>query len=192
MKPLEANLALALILLAGTLSPSAAKPSKLPRQLIAAVMKDVCSASCSEDQRTDYRRNIKFELHDLNGDGIPEFFVYVDHPDWCGNHFNCDYSVFQRGRNGYRLIASGHPALRTTNTVTNGYRDLEGRHDIGVCQLRNGTQGRDVFVAVLHYTGTEYKSTELGEQCLKDLPVPAFRVGRVKQDRWMRAESTGF
>ena len=156
-----------------------AKARGLPHQLIAWVMNDVCSSGCTEEQRGNYRRNIRFELHDLNGDKIPEAFVYVDHPDWCGNHFNCGYSVFERHQNGYRLIAGG-TALRTIRTGTNGYKDLEGRHDIGVCPLSDGSLGRDVFVTVFRYKGTEYKSTELGERCLKSLPIPASFVGGIQ------------
>ena len=80
MKPKSTTLALALILLSGT-SASVANPLRLPRQLIDWVMKDACALGCSEEQRADYRRNIKFELHDLNGDKSEEFFIYVNHPD---------------------------------------------------------------------------------------------------------------
>jgi len=166
-------LALALVLLVG--ASSAAKPRALPQQIITSVMNDLCSSGCSDEQRTNYRRNIRFELHDLNGDRIAEILVYVNHPDWCGNHFNCGYSIFQRRQNGYRLIASGHPALRVTNRVTHGYRDLESRHDIGVCVFPNRSLGRDVFINVLRYDGTQYKATDLGEQCRKPVPVPPFR-----------------
>lgn len=183
MKPQSTTFALALILISGTFSTSVAKPGRLPRQLIAWVMKDVCQSGCTEEQRADYRRNIRFELHDLNGDKTAEFFIYVHHPDWCGNHFNCNYSVFRRLRNGYRLIASGHSALRVVISQTNGYRDLESRHDTGVCTLRNGAVGRDIYLSVLRYDGTEYRSTELGERCLKPIPIPAFRIGRIYQTR---------
>ena len=166
-------LALGLVFLTG--GSSTAKPRGLPQQIITSVMNDLCSSGCSDRQRSDYRRNIRFELHDLNSDRIPEFFVYVDHPDWCGNHFNCDYSIFQRRRHGYRLIASGYPALRMSNRVTHGYRDLESRHDIGVCVLPNGSLGRDVFVNLLRYNGTEYKPIDLGEKCRTSVPVPASR-----------------
>src|SRR4051812_46761762 len=102
-------LALGFVLLQG--ASSTAKPHRLPQQIIASVMNDICSWGCSNEERAVYRRNIRYELHDVNGDRIPEIFVYIDHPDWCGNHFNCDYSIFQRRGRGYRLIANGHPAL---------------------------------------------------------------------------------
>jgi hypothetical protein len=152
-----------------------AKPRRLPNQIITSVMNDLCSSGCSAEQRAAYRHNIRFELHDMNGDGIPEVFVYVDHSDWCGNHFNCDYSIFQRNRDGYRLIASGYPALRMTKPMTHGYRNLESRHDIGICIFPNGSLGRDVFINLLRYNGTEYKPTDLGEQCRKPVTVPPFR-----------------
>ena len=158
-------LAVIFVFVAGMICSVFAKPRGLPRQIVVRVMSNVCSSGCTNEQRAEYRRNIRFELHDLNDDKIPEFFVYVDHSDWCGNHFNCDYSVFQRRRNGYRLIASGYPALRITKTLTRGYRNLESRHTTGVCLLSESVEGRD-FVAVLRYNGTEYKAIELGERCL--------------------------
>ena len=173
MNVTHAILALTLVVMVdGSLT---AKPRHLPNQIIASVMNDLCSSGCSDEQRADYRRNLRFERHDLNGDGISEFFVYVNHGDWCGNHFNCDYSVFQRHRNHYRVIANGYPALRLTTRITHGYRDLESRHDTGVCVFPNGSDGRDVFVNVLRYDGMRYKPTDLGEQCRKRVPVPSFR-----------------
>jgi hypothetical protein len=173
MNVTHAILALGLVVMGG--ASLTAKPRHLPNQIITSVMNDLCSSGCSAEQRADYRHNIRFELHDLNGDGIPECFVYVDHPDWCGNHFNCNYSVFERRRNGHRLIASGYPALRMTNRVTHGYRNLESRHDIGVCVFPNGSLGRDVLVNRFRYNGTQYKPTDLGEQCRKPVAVPPFR-----------------
>jgi hypothetical protein len=181
MKLRSTILAFALIFLTGSFCPHSAKSRGLPRQLIAWVLKDACSGGCSQDQLADYRHHIKFELHDLNVDHIPELFVYIDHPDWCGNHFNCTYFVFQHAPNGYRLLASGYSALHVTNTLTNGYLNLESRHDTGVCPLSDGTWGRDIYLSVLHYGGKEYKSTELGSRCLKPIPIPAFRVGRIQQ-----------
>lgn len=166
-------LAVTFVVLTGALTTG--KPRDLPLQIITFYMTDLCSFGCTDKQRAEYRRNLRFELHDLNGDRIPEFFVYVDHPDWCGNHFNCSYSVFKRRRNGYRQIAGGYPALRLTKRITNGYYDLESRHDIGICTLPNGSLGRDVFVNVLRYDGRQYKPTDLGEQCRPSVPVPAFR-----------------
>ncbi|MDX6529230.1 MAG: hypothetical protein QOH41_1520 [Blastocatellia bacterium] len=152
-----------------------AKPRQLPNQIITSVMNDLCSSGCSDEQRANYQRNIRFELHDLDGDRIAEIFVYVRHPDWCGNHFNCAYSVFQRRQDGYRLIASAYPGLHVSNRVTHGYRDLESRHDIGVCVFPNRSLGRDVFINVLRYDGTQYKATDLGEQCRKPVPAPRFQ-----------------
>ena len=169
-------LAVILVFMGVTICSALAKSRGLPRQIIVLVLDDKCSVGCTEEQRAEYRRNIRFELHDLNGDKVSEFFVYVDHSDWCGNHFNCDYSVFQRRGNGYRQIAGSYPALRLTKTLTRGYRDLESRHDTGVC-LGENVQGRDVFVAVLRYNGTEYKATALGERCLKPQRKPPSRMG---------------
>jgi hypothetical protein len=162
-----AVLPFALMLIAGVPSSSTAKPRELPRQIVGFVLKDACTAGCSEDELAAYKRNIRFETHDLNDDGVPEFFVYINHPDWCGAGFNCDYWVFQRQRNGYRMIAAGYPVLRVARTVHNGFRDLESRGHLGVCTLPNGSSGWEIYLTVLKYTGKEYRPKEIGERCGK-------------------------
>jgi len=165
-----------LFLLSGTSWFSAPSQPGLPEQIITWIMNDVCSSGCSDENRATYRSNLRFELHDLNGDKNPEFFVYVNHPDWCGNHFNCGYYVFQRSPAGYRLLVSGYPALRITNSSTGGYRDLESRHNIGACRLAKDVLGQDVFVSVLKFDGKEYKEIKLGNRCVSPKARPASRI----------------
>ena len=77
--------------LLGAVSSSFARPSRIPNQVIDAVLKDACSSGCSEQEIAEYRRTMKSELHDLNADGIFELFIYIDHGDFCGAGFNCSF-----------------------------------------------------------------------------------------------------
>ncbi len=162
----RAWLVAALLLFPATSTAAALLP-KLPHQLIKLILQDVCSTGCSESDRAEYKRSLRFERHDLNRDGIPEFFVYIDHRDLCGAGFNCTFWVFQNRKNGYRLLAS-HPVIRPRKTVTNRYRDLESRGRMGGCTLPNGNWGREVYVTLFKYTGAEYQPTVLGAQCRED------------------------
>ena len=157
--------ALALLFLSGLVFLSIAKPRRLPSQIVDFVLNDACSAGCSAEVRATYKRTLKFETKDLNGDNRPEFLVYIDHSDWCGLTANCTYWVFRHQRNDYRLIASGYPLVRVANTVTNGFRDLESQHHMGACVRPDGTTGRHISLTVFKYTGKEYKPREIGEQC---------------------------
>ena len=154
------------MVIAGVPFSSNAKPRNLPRQMVDLVMRDVCDPSCSKDERAAYRRNIKFETHDLNRDGKPEFFVYVQHSDWCGAGFNCVYWVFQRKRKAYSLMSAGYPVLRVAHTVTKGFRDLESHGKLGMCNLPNGARGWQIYLAVLKYNGKKYDGTEIGPRCI--------------------------
>jgi hypothetical protein len=160
-----ASLMVALMWLSGIMFSSVAKPRRLPPQIVDLVLKDACTAGCPGDDIATYKRNLKFEMHDLNGDKVPEFFVYINHTDWCGASFNCEYWVFQRQRNSYRMIAGGYPVLRVASTVTNGFSDLESQGHKGGCTLANGSWGREIYLTVLKYTGKEYRPTEIGERC---------------------------
>ena len=162
--------ALALVLLSGLVFISIAKPRRLPSQIIDFVLNDACSTWCSTEERETYKRYLKFELKDLNGDNRPEFFVYIDHVGFCGMGFNCEYWVFQRRRNHYHLMAR-HPVMRVASTVTNGFRDLESQGYLGACVLPDGTQGRHIYLTVFKYTGKKYTSRTIGEQCRLRTPT---------------------
>ncbi len=114
---------------------------------------------------TRWKSRLKYEAHDLNGDRIPEFFVYVDSPEWCGaSAFNCAISVYQKRRKSYKLIVIG-TALDVMKSSTNGYKDLESQHGMGGCTLKNGEMGKWVGVSVYKYNGRKYEQLDLGDQC---------------------------
>lgn len=144
---------------------SIAKPRRLPSQIVDLVLNDACSAGCSSEVRAAYKSNLKFKAKDLNGDRHPEFLVYIEHRDFCGMGFNCDYWVFRRRGNNYHPIASGYPVLRVASTVTNGFRDLESQGRMGACVLPDGNQGRHIYLTVFKFTGKVYVPSEVGEQC---------------------------
>ena len=161
----QISCALALVLLSGTVFASIAKPRRLPSQIVDLVLQDACSAGCSIEDRAAYKSSLRFETKDLNGDQEPEFLVYIEHRDLCGMSFNCDYWVFRRQGNSYRLIASGYPVLRVARTVTNGFRDLESQGHLGACVLPDGTTGRHIYLTLFKYTGKKYVPKEIGERC---------------------------
>ena len=145
---------------------SIAKPRRLPSQIIDLVLNDACSAWCSAEERAAYKRSLKFETKDLNGDNRPEFLVYIEHADFCGFSANCSYWVFRRQRNNYHLIASDYPMLRVARTVTRGFKDLESQGHLGACVLPDGTTGRHYYLTVFKYNGKKYVPREIGEQCV--------------------------
>jgi len=144
------------------------------------VLKDACSRGCSEGEIAIYKRNIKFELYDLNGDKVPEVFAYIDHRDWCGMSFNCEYWVFQRRRKDYRMLVGGYPVLRVADTITNGFSDLESQGYLGACVLPGGTMGRSIYLTVFKYTGNEYKPTVVGERCRERKVKPSSSIPELK------------
>lgn len=156
--------ALALVLLSGLAFISIATPRRLPARIVELVLNDACSTGCSTEERDAYKRNLKFETKDLNGDNRPEYFVYIEHRGFCGMSFNCEYWVFQRQRNDYHLIAR-HPVMRVASTVTNGFSDLESEGYMGACVLPDGKTGRHIYLTVFKYSGKEYTPKEIGEQC---------------------------
>ena len=162
--------AVGLVLLSGLVFLSIAKPRRLPPKIVDFVLDDACAAGCSTEERATYKRNLKFETKDLNGDKRPEFLVYIDHSDWCGAGSNCGYWVFRRQRNAYRLMLSGYSVVRVLNTVTNGFSDLESQHGMGGCTLPDGSWGRHLYVTVFKYTGKKYVPGEIGEQCRPGKP----------------------
>src|SRR2546421_6968726 len=80
-----------------------APPSELPDAISELLFADVCKNGCAKEEVARWRSNLKFEQEDLNDDGVPEFFVWIDHSDWCGAGANCDYWIFQKQAHGYVL-----------------------------------------------------------------------------------------
>lgn len=86
----------------------------------------------AEDLEVVYE-NLKRELHDLNNDGLPEYFLYIDHSDWCGAGGNCTYWVYRKADGTFDLILEDK-VLKPQNSVTNGYRDLWSESPMGFCE----------------------------------------------------------
>jgi hypothetical protein len=152
-------------LMGGLASVTLATPVHLSRHIVNFVLRDACSTGCSNDQLATYRRSIKFETHDINADGVPEFFVYIEHRDLCGASFNCEYWVFQRRHKRYRMIAGGYPVIRIARTVTNGFKDLESQGYMGGCTRPDGSWGREIYLTTFKFNGEKYLPTEIGERC---------------------------
>ena len=140
--------------------------SQLPLQIVDWVLNDACSNGCTKAVRDEYKRNLHFERHDLNRDNSAEWFVYIEHRDWCGAGFNCQFWVFQRRPGRYRLLAQAE-VIRAANSLTNGYRDLESQGRMGGCVLPDGSWGREIYLTIFKYDGAEYRPTTIGEQCRK-------------------------
>ena len=110
-------------------------PSHIPHALIRRLIEEINANDhnfrLTDDGLSVINDHVKCQLIDLNGDGIAEFFLYIDHSDWCGAGTNCDYWVFQRTKGGYRLLVNDKQ-LRALRTVSNGYRDLVSETPMGV------------------------------------------------------------
>ena len=139
---------------------------RLPAQFVDWVLNDACSVGCTKAERDEYKANLRWELHDLDRDKRAEWFVYLDHSDWCGAGFNCQFWVFQRRGSRYRLLAQAE-VIRAANSITNGYRDLESQGRLAGCPLPDGSWGREIYLTVFKYNGAEYRPTVIGEQCRK-------------------------
>ena len=98
--------------------------SQVPDEVVKLLFELTCTKGCSDEEVALWKTNLKSEMHDLNGDSVPEWFLYIDHSDWCGaGGRRCDYWVVQKGKDAYALILNSKE-LRVEEAVTNGYRDL--------------------------------------------------------------------
>jgi hypothetical protein len=107
---------------------------KPPAGLVNAFFAELCSKGCSEKKVAQLRKNLRLELHDLNRDSVPEYFIYLNRADVCGAGGGyCVYLVFQKTKSGYSLLAQG-VKLSPLPSYTNGYRDLVGnnRSDLSI------------------------------------------------------------
>lgn len=135
-------------------------PPELIQQLIADINGNENNFRLSEADLEILNANIKFELHDLNSDGVSEVFIYIEHSDWCGAGSNCSYWIYQRTEQGYDLLLEDK-VLRVKDTVTNGYRDLTSETPMGFCD-RN-VQRLDV--TPYKYDGEEYQAQSREVEC---------------------------
>jgi hypothetical protein len=142
--------------------------AKLPPQIVDAVIKDACpaQANCSDAQIVEYRKTIKSERHDLNGDRVPEIFAYIEHRDFCGIGFNCNFWVFQRTNRRYKILLKDYPVIRIGMTATKGYKDLNSQGRMGACVLANRKTGRHIYLTVFKWDGKEYRAKDEGHRCL--------------------------
>lgn len=160
----------ALFLLPGmssTVSVGQNVASEIPDEIINSLFEDLCSKGCSHEEVTRWKNNLKLEKHDLNGDAIPELFLWIDHSDWCGAGANCDYWIFQKTGYSYTLLLNDK-VLRMKDTVTNGYRDLASETPMGFC----GRNIQRLSVTPYRYDGKKYKPQSHKTEC-KEFTPPA-------------------
>ena len=108
-------------------TPSAGVPSDLVQWLIKDIERAV---RMSGEKLDDLNENLKCELHDLDGDGIPEFLLHVEYHFWCGAGTNCHFWMVQKTRTGYRLLLEDM-CIQVRNTVSSGYNDLISEESMG-------------------------------------------------------------
>lgn len=138
--------------------------NKLPKDLVQKLIADINDNEnnfrLSDEDLKVLHKNLKFELHDLNADGVSEFFLFIDHSDWCGAGSNCNYWVYQKTKDGYTLLADD-AVLRVKDALTNGYRDLSSETPMGFCE-RNVQQ---VAVTPYKYNGKQYEAQKSNYEC---------------------------
>jgi hypothetical protein len=132
----------------------------LIQQLIADINANENNFHLSEEDLEILNKHLKYELNDLNNDGIKEYFLYIDHNDWCGAGSNCSYWVYQKTDNGYKLHLADK-VLRAKDTVTNGYRDLWSETPMGFCEPN--VQRLDI--TAYKFDGKEYQAQERITEC---------------------------
>jgi hypothetical protein len=140
----------------------------LPSVVVKQLFEDICNKGCSDDEVAQWKSNLKYELHDLNDDGVPELFIYIEHSDWCGAGHNCSYWVFQKKRGGYILLLNDKE-LRVLDTSTNGYRDLASETPVGFC----GKNVQRLFVTPYKYDGKKYQARPDRMDCKAFTPPTA-------------------
>ena len=135
-------------------------PNNLVQQLIADINSNENNFRLSGEELKVLHKELKFNMHDLNADGVLEYFLYIDHRDWCGAGANCSYWVYQKTANGYKLLVEDK-VLRVKETVTNGYRDLSSETPMGFCE-RNVQR---VSATQYKYNGEKYQAEESKYAC---------------------------
>jgi hypothetical protein len=143
---------------------------EVPAELVELFFKDLCPTDgikCTDDEMALWRSKFTYEAHDLNGDEIPEYFLFIDHHDWCGAGSNCGEHVYMKSGGGYKMLLSD-VVLRVMKTRTRGFRDIESRFKMGACTLPDGKNGWEIIVTSYKFNGTEYKALKHKDsRCLK-------------------------
>jgi hypothetical protein len=145
------------------------KTYKIPKGLVQQLIKDINTNEnnfrlTKEDIKVLNER-LKCKFHDLNGDSRPEFFLYIEHSDWCGAGYNCSYWVYQRVPGGYKLLLE-EKVLKVKNTVTNGYRDLESQQPMGFCDVNV----KRADVSLYQFDGRRYQFISRKDECIPFKP----------------------
>jgi hypothetical protein len=139
--------------------------SQIPEQLVQQLIKDINTNKnnfhLSDGDLTVLRKNLRYELHDLNRDSKPEFFLYIDHSDWCGAGGNCSYWIYQKEDGGYKLLLEDKE-LRVMRSLTKGYRDLVSRVPMGFCAVNV----QRVWTSFYKYNGKSYQLSMCGDGCI--------------------------
>ena len=149
-----------------TSSPKQAAGAGLPAKITRLLFQQLCEGGCSDEEVARWKSNLKFETHDLNADGVPEFFVFIEHSDWCGAGANCDYWIFQKKGRGYVLLLNDK-VLRVKDGVSHGSRDLASEIPMGFCD-RN-VQRLDV--TPYRFDGAEYRAQTRKTECRAFTPT---------------------
>ena len=129
--------------------------SKIPTDLVQWLIKDIDKKPpmLDAEELEDLNKNLKCKLYDLNGDGGPEYLLYIDSTGWCGaGGFCCNYWVVQRTSKGYRLLLED-VEIRVKDSVTKGYRDLTSEFVIG---YTSGGWAREIRITEYKFDGKRY------------------------------------
>ena len=136
-------------------------PSDLIQQLITDINTNENNFHLSKKELEVLNNHLQYELHDLNNDGVLEFFLYIEHSDWCGAGGNCSYWVYQKTTAGYKLLLEDK-LLTVKDNVTNGYRDLSSKTPMGFCDKNVGR----FSVTQYKYDGKEYQPQTTLLECI--------------------------
>lgn len=147
-----------------TNSPAAENTSEIPNDLVQKLIADINADEkkfrLSKEDLEVLHNHLKHELHDLNNDGVSEFFLHIDHSDWCGAGGNCSYWIYQRTKAGYELLLEDK-VLRAKDSATNGYRDLASETPMGFCDKNIAR----LAVTPYKYDGEKYAAQKSVVEC---------------------------
>lgn len=136
-------------------------PPDLVQQLITDISDNENDFRLSSQHLRHLKKYLKFESKDLNGDAVLEFFLSIEHSDWCGAGSNCTSWVYQKRNGAYRLLLEAR-VLRVKDTVTNGFSDLASMTPMGFCS--SNVQRMDV--SFYQYDGKTYKLFSRKDECI--------------------------
>lgn len=134
--------------------PVIGEPDSALDELIRIFFAELCSKGCAEEARARWKENFWWELHNLDGDSTPEYFLYIDHADWCGaGGSNCAYWIYQKSRGRYKLLLDA-PRVASLKSTTKGYRDLYSDFRMGAARQRGKFE---YYRTVYKFDGQKYR-----------------------------------